>query len=239
VSDVVAVDGSRVEAWVNPGGFNVGRPIDTHADLSASDKILVAGDWDRDGYGDVITRQTHHGNLVLWRGDGRGHLTRSKVLARGFDRIGKLTAVGDMTGDGFPDLIGQPHKGVIRVYPGKGLAGLKKSYPVYGNLSSGTPIGVGRWDADGAPDTLVRRGARLTVLHGNGPGGLHAPSKVSVDLSGYDWTIGISDLQLTGHPDLIVRQKATGRLYALPGTDKGFKAPVLLGGGFGGYDLAG
>jgi hypothetical protein len=239
VPDVVAVDGSRVEAWVNPGGFDLGRPIDTHADLSASDKILVAGDWDRDGYGDVVTRQTRTGNLVLWRGDGRGHLTRSKVLARGFGSIGKLTAVGDMTGDGFPDLIGQPHKGVIRVYPGKGLAGLKKSYPVYGTLTSGTPIGVGRWDADGAPDSLVRRGTKLTLLHGNGPGGLHAPSTLSVDLSGYDWTIGISDLQLTGHPDLIVRQKATGRLYALPGTDKGFKAPALLGGGFGGYDLAG
>ena len=237
--DVVAIDGSRVEAWVNPGGFNLGRPIDTHADLSASDKILVVGDWDRDGYGDVVTRQTRTGNLVLWRGDGRGHLVRSTVLARGFGTIGKLTAVGDMTGDGYPDLIGQPRKGVIRVYPGKGLAGLKKSYPVYGTLSSGTPIGVGRWDTDGAPDSLVRRGAQLTLLHGNGPGGLHAPSRLPVDLSGYDWTIGVSDLQLTGHPDLIVRQRATGRLYALPGTDTGFKAPVLLGGGFGGYDLAG
>ncbi len=239
VPDVVGVDGSRVEAWVNSGGFDLGRPIDTRADLSDSDKILVAGDWDRDGYGDVVTRQTRTGNLVLWRGDGRGHLARSKVIGRGFGTVGKLTAVGDMTGDGFPDLIGQPHKGVIRVYPGRGLTGLKKSYPVYGTLSSGTPVGVGRWDADGAPDTLVRRGARLTLLHGNGPGGLHAPSKLAVDLSRYDWTIGISDLQLTGHPDLIVRQKGTGRLYALPGTGTGFKAPVLLGGGFGGYDLAG
>ena len=34
------------------------RPIDTRADLSGADKILVAGDWDRDGYGDVVTRQT-------------------------------------------------------------------------------------------------------------------------------------------------------------------------------------
>jgi hypothetical protein len=239
VSDVVALDGSRVEAWVNPGGFDLGRPIDTRADLSGSDRILVAGDWDRDGYGDVVTRQSGTGNLVLWRGDGRGHLTRATVLVRGFGTVGKLTAVGDMTGDGFPDLIGQPRKGVIRVYPGRGLAGLKKSYPVYGTLSTGTPIGVGRWDTDGAPDSLVRRGSTVTLLHGNGPGGLHAPSKLSADLSAYDWTIGISDLQLTGHPDLIVRQKGTGRLYALPGTDKGFQAPVLLGGGFGGYDLAG
>ena len=236
--DVVALDGGRVEAWVNPGGFNLGRPIDTRADLSGADKILVTGDWDRDGYGDVVTRQARNGNLVLWRGDGHGHLARTKVLAKGFGTVGKLTAVGDMTGDGYPDLIGQPRKGVMTVFPGKGLAGFKKSYPVYGTISTGTPIGVGRWDADGAPDSLLRRGGTVTLLHGNGPGGLHAPSKLPVDLSPYDWTIGISDLQLTGHPDLIVRQKHTGRLYALPGTGTGFKAPVYLGGGFGGYDLA-
>ena len=64
------------------------------------------------------------------------------------------------------------------------------------------------------------------MLHGNGPGGLHAPSRLKVDLSPYDWVIGISDLQVTGHPDLIVRQKGSGRLYALPGTRTGLKAPV-------------
>ena len=237
--DVVAIDGDRVEAWVNPGGFTLGTPIDTRADLGSANRILVAGDWDRDGYGDVITRQTANGNLVLWRGDGRGHLTRATVLAGGFGTVSRLTAVGDMTGDGYPDLIGQPRKGVMRIYPGKGLAGLKRSYPVYGAISDGTPIGVGRWDADGAPDSLVRRGGTVTLLHGNGPGGLHTPSKLSADLTGYDWVIGVSDLQLTGHPDLIVRQKTTGRLFVLPGTGSGLKQPVFLGGGFGGYDLAG
>ena len=236
--DVVAINGSRVDAWVNPGGFDLGRPIDTRADLSGADRILVAGDWDRDGYGDVVTRQARTGNLVLWRGDGHGHLHRSTVLAKAFGAVGKLTAVGDMTGDGYPDLIGQPHQGVMTVFPGKGLAGFKRSYPVYGSINHGTPIGVGRWDADGAPDSLLRRGGTVTLLHGNGPGGLHAPSRLPIDLSPYDWTIGISDLQLTGHPDLIVRQKGTGRLYALPGTGTGFKQPVYLGGGFGGYDLA-
>jgi hypothetical protein len=237
--DVVALDGGQVMAWINPGGFTLGRPIDTRADLSGANRILVAGDWDRDGYGDVVTRQAHTGNLVLWRGDGHGHLTRTRVLARGFEHVGKLTAVGDMTGDGFPDLIGQPRHGVMRVYPGKGTAGLKRSYPVYGAIADGTPIGIGRWNTDGAPDSLLRRGGSLTVLHGNGPGGLHTPSKLHVDLTPYDWVLGVSDLQVTGHPDLIVRQKKTGRLYALPGTTSGLKAPLYLGAGFGDYDLAG
>jgi hypothetical protein len=238
-ADVVALDGSKVRAWINPGGFTLGRPIDTHADLSGSNRIMVAGDWDRDGYGDVVTRQTRSGSLRLWRGDGHGHLTRAQSLAKGFGSVGRLAAVGDMTGDGFPDLVGQPRGGVLRVYPGKGTAGFKKSYPVYGTVKKGTPIGIGRWDSDGAPDSLLRRGRDLTLLHGNGPGGLHDPARLAANLSAYDWVIGISDLQAKGHPDLIVRDKRKGRLYALPGRGSGVKAPVYLGGGFGGYDLAG
>jgi hypothetical protein len=238
VPDVVALDGGHVKAWINPGGFTLGRPIDTRADLSSANRILVVGDWDRDGYGDVVTRQSS-GRLVLWRGDGHGHLVRSATLATGFGHVGKLTAVGDMTGDGYPDLVGQPKGTGLRLYPGKGTDGFKTSYPVYGRLDSGTLVGVGRWDGDGAPDSLLRRGGKLTLLHGNGPGGLHAPAKVKADLTPYDWTIGISDLQAAGHPDLIVRQKGTGRLYALPGTTSGLRAPVYLGSGFGGYDLSG
>jgi hypothetical protein len=238
-ADVVALDAGRVEAWVNPGGFDLGKPLDTHANLSHADKILSVGDWDRDGYSDVVTRQGKRGNLVLWRGNGHGRLTRAAVLGSGFASVSRLTAVGDMTGDGFPDLVGQPRNGVLMIYPGKGLAGFKKSYPVYGSITDGTPIGVGRWDADGAPDVLLRRGHSVLLLHGNGPGGLHSPSELSGDLSAYDWTIGVSDLQLSGHPDLIVRDKGTGRLYALAGTDHGLGSPVYLGDGFGGYDLAG
>jgi hypothetical protein len=104
--DVVALDGAKVKAWINSGGFTLGRPIDTHADLSGVDRIMVAGDWDRDGYGDVVTRSASTGRLVLWRGDGHGHLDRSGVVAKGFGTIGKLAAVGDMTGDGYPDLVG-------------------------------------------------------------------------------------------------------------------------------------
>jgi len=237
--DVVGLHRGQVKAWINPGGFSLGRPVDTHADLSGANRMLVVGDWDRDGHGDVLTRRSGTGNLVLWRGDGHGHLSRTKVLATGFDHVGRLTAVGDMTGDGFPDLIGQPRHDGMTVYPGKGTAGFKRAYPVYGAVRDGTLIGIGRWDGDGAPDSLLRRGGTLTVLHGNGPGGLHAPSSIRADLAPYDWVVGISDLQLTGHPDLVTREKGTGRLYALQGTGSGLRPPVYLGGGFQGYDLVG
>jgi hypothetical protein len=237
--DVAALVGTTVKAWVNPGTFDLGRPIDTGVSFAGANRILDVGDWDRDGHGDVVTRQSGTGNLVLWRGDGHGHLQRARVLARGFGTVARLAAVGDMTGDGFPDLLGQPRKGVMMIYPGRGLPGLRKAYPAYGSIRDGSQIGVGRWNDDGAPDSMLRRRGALTLFAGNGPGGLSSPKKLSVDVSPYDWVIGVSDLRLTGHPDLVVRQRNTGRIYALQGTTKGFLPPLYLGEGLGGYDLAG
>ena len=237
--DVVSVVGGNVAAWVNPGSFNLGRPIDTGVSFAGADQILDVGDWDRDGYADVVTRQASTGDLLLWLGDGHGRLKPAQTLAHGFGAVDGLAAVGDMTGDGYPDLLGQPRGGVVTLYPGSGLAGLQTSYPAYHSIASGTQIGVGRWNTDGAPDSLVRQGGTLTLLAGNGPGGLSSPSRLPVDLTPYDWVIGVSDLTLTGHPDLIVRQKGTGLLFALQGTPTGFLPPLYLGQGLGGYDLAG
>jgi hypothetical protein len=236
--DLLALAGDKLKVWTNSGAFNLGRPIDTGARVPGADALLAAGDWDRDGYGDVIIRRAADGNLYLRLGDGHGHLGAPSLLARGFGGVGKLAAVGDMTGDGYPDLMGQPHGGVMRIYPGNGLAGLKRSYPAAGTISGGQQIGVGRWDGDGAPDSLVRSGGTLTLYRGNGPGGLHRPTKLGLDTSAYDWVIGVSDLRLTGHPDLLVRVRGTGRLYAVPGTMTGFQAPIYLGQGLKGYDLA-
>jgi hypothetical protein len=236
--DLVGLSGDKLEVWTNPGTFDLGRPIDTRVRVPGADALLAAGDWDRDGYGDVITRRTSTGSLYLRRGDGHGHLGPPTLLASGFGGVGKLAAVGDMTGDGYPDLMGQPHGGVMRIYPGKGIAGLRRSYPAAGSISAGPQIGVGRWDGDGAPDSLFRGGGGLTLYRGNGPGGLHHPTRLPLDTSSYDWVIGVSDLRLTGHPDLLVRPRGTGRLYAVPGTPTGFRAPIYLGRGLKGYDLA-
>ncbi len=150
-----------------------------------------------------------------------------------------LAAVGDMTGDGWPDLMGQPGSGAMRLYPGQGLAGLRPSYVAHTRIDAGRQVGVGRWDSDGAPDTLVRKGDRLTLFPGNGPGGLTSPKGLSVDVAAYDWVIGVSDVNLTGHADVIVRERKTGNLYVLRATTSGFKARRFLGEGMKEYDLAG
>ena len=170
--DLVARRGDNLVTIPHKGTFNLGRPIPTGVNLGGANTILNVGDWDRDGSGDIVFRRAFDGALILRRGDGRGGFAAAVKIADGFGGVRLLAAVGDMTGDGHPDLMGQPRGGSLRLYPGNGLTGLKPSYVAHSAVTAGDQVGIGRWDSDGAPDTFFRRDNRLNVLFGNGPGGL-------------------------------------------------------------------
>lgn len=237
--DLVTRTGARLAVLPNNGTYETGTPIATGADFRRANLVLNAGDWDRDGFGDVITRNKKNGALSLWRGNGTGKLAEPVKIADGFAKVGLLAAVGDMTGDGFPDLMGQPAGSSMRIYPGRGLSGLGTSYVAYSRIEAARQIAVGRWDSDGAPDSLFRQGSKLALYRGNGPGGLTRPKALGANLAKYDWVIGVSDATLTGHADVIVREKASGDLYLLQGTATGLKPRRFLADGMGVYDLAG
>jgi hypothetical protein len=150
-----------------------------------------------------------------------------------------LAAVGDMTGDGWPDLMGQPAGGDMRVYPGLGTKGMRPSFVAYSGINATKQIPVGRWDGDGAPDTIFRKDGAMAVYRGNGPGGLIGAKALTLNSAAFDWAVGISDVRLTGHSDLVFRSRSTKQLYLVEATATGFGTPVLLGGGFDGFDLAG
>ena len=237
--DVVGRRGDDLYTVPNVGTVNLEPAIRTNLRLAGANAILSVGDWDRDGYGDVVLRKTETGALRLRRGDGTGHFAKPVTIGTGFGDVGLLAAVGDMTGDGYPDLMGQPRGGSMRIYPGAGLDGLQASYVAHSAISAGAQIPVGRWDGDGAPDSLFRNGDALTLYPGNGPGGFTGAKPVGGDLKGYDWVIGVSSLTLGNRSDLLVRGRSNGYLYALRATADGFKARRFLGEGMGVYDLAG
>lgn len=236
--DAVFRSGSTIRVAANAGRTETRAPIATGLVLKSAKGLLNAGDWDRDGRGDLLTRESN-GDLNLRRGDGKGHFAAPVKLSSGFATATLLAAVGDMTGDGWPDLMAQPKGGVVRIYPGAGMKGLRASYPAHGTINAGRQIAVGRWDGDGAPDSLFLKSAKPSLYSGNGPGGLTSGRSLSLDLARYDWVIGISDIDLTGHADLVVREKATGYLWLIPGTPTGFGTRRLLAEGMGGYNLAG
>ena len=144
-----------------------------------------------------------------------------------------------MTGDGWPDLMGQPVGGDMRIYPGRGADGIGPSYVAYGKVRASKQIPVGLWDGDGAPDTLFRKNGEMSVFKGNGPGGLTGWSKLSLNSKAFDWVIGVSDVRMEGHSDLVFRERSTKDLYLVEATASGFGTPTLLRRRLGVFDMAG
>ena len=70
-------------------------------------QVLGVGDWNRDGKGDVITREGSGDVLVLRPGLGNGRFGPGVTMSRGWRTITLLAAVGDVTGDRVPDLAGR------------------------------------------------------------------------------------------------------------------------------------
>lgn len=92
---------------------------------------MNAGDWNGDGKGDVITVGVT-GALQLRLGDGTGKLSSPRVLiGKGFHQVKDLEAVGDVNGDGKPDLIGTVN-GVTHFFAGNGTKTIQDGVPVPG-----------------------------------------------------------------------------------------------------------
>ena len=161
------------------------------------------------------------------------------LLGAGFATVRLLTSVGDMTGDGWPDLMGQPKGLPMQIYPGRGLSGIAGSYTAYSRLKGGRLMGMGLMDRDGAPDTVIKRKGRLTIYPGNGPGGLRAyPKTLKRSVKKMNWLVGVSDIDGRGHADLIVRLKGSGELRYLRGRGQSFRSGSSLGSASG-YDKVG
>jgi hypothetical protein len=62
---------------------------------------------------------------------------------------------------------------------------------------------------------------------------------MALPIAGYDWLVGVHDVDLTGHSDLIARTRSTGQLWVIPGSAAGFRSRVAIAGGTQEYDMVG
>lgn len=195
VADLVVRSGNKLLRLDNAGTTEVQAPVVTDLDLTGASLVLNAGDFDRDGQGDVIVRDAA-GALLLRPGNGAGSFGAGIVIGIGFAGVDGLAAVADGTGDGLPDLVGTPAGGAPTLWPGSGRAALQaaRGGASYAVAPAGTDLGRYDWvvpisdgNGDGTPDLLVRRaGTGLVYLLTGSPAALGAPRFVTAGAEVYD-----------------------------------------------------
>ncbi|MFD4323042.1 FG-GAP-like repeat-containing protein [Nocardioides sp. NPDC058538] len=235
--DLMMKSGSTLYVKPNNGRLNLAKPIYSGLTLTSAKVLMNAGDWNRDGKGDLLAKLSD-GTLRLYRGNGSGGFSSGVVVASGMGSVGVLDAVGDITGDGYPDVMGRTSDGRIKLWPGKGTSKVGASIVMRSSASGTRLVGIGRWNSGNTPDALFVNGSSLAVHDSNGPGGLVSYRSLSVDLSSYNAVLGVRDLRGGSGGDLLAR--SGGYLYAFERNSTGTGVTrTYLGGLSTGYDLLG
>ena len=192
------------------------------------------GDFDGNGWTDLVARDTSTGLLYLHRGNGANLEARRALSTARWTNYPAITRCGDFDGDGHEDLLAvNARTGTLWLYPGTGT-GLAPRVQVGTGWTAMREISaVGDLTGDGRPD-LVADGTstgHLFLYPGRGTG-----FGARVDL-GPGWNAlselaGVGDLTGDGRPDLVARDTATGILYLYPGRASGLAPRVSIGSGW-------
>ena len=141
-------------------------------------------------------------------------------------------AIGDLDGDGNPDLAVANRRGnTISVLLGDDLGGF--SAPT--NFTVGTTprsVAIGDLDGDGNPDLAVanRSSNSVSVLLGDGSGDFSASTNFAAEI--FPISVVIGDLNGDGNPDLAVTNGNSNSVSVLLGDGSGgFSAPTTLAAG--------
>jgi hypothetical protein len=129
-------------------GF-IGGGIPIAAGWQNYNALLAPGDWSGDGKPDLLVRSATDGSLQMFRGNGHGSFVTGggQRVGTGWGGFTALTARGDFSGDGYPDVLARAADGGLFMYRGNGETGFIAPYPQVGSgwqsLSFITLIGQG------------------------------------------------------------------------------------------------
>jgi hypothetical protein len=237
--EVIGVDRSgRLTAVAANGHRNLSAIVTTNLSVPGATQVLDVGDWDRNGTADLITRESAGDVLVMRPGLGNGRFGQGRSLGSGWATIRQLAAVGDITGDGFPDLLGRISSAKPwTIFPGAGTNGFGDPVIAPSSLRTYNQIGPGSWPITGWVFGSADRS--FVPLAGASVGSALRTANGDTSAT-YDFYIGVGDVNGDGVKDLLARETGTGVLWLLPGkASGGFSPRVWVAAGFAGYQLLG
>jgi hypothetical protein len=215
-------------------------PITVGGDFDYID-ALATGDFNGDGIADLVATLDAEGYgpssvaILLGNGSGTFAPAPNSPVQVGSGPIS--VAVGDVNGDGFPDLVtGNFYDSTVTVLLGKGDGTFAQA--------SGSPIAVGQnpysvaigdLNQDGKNDIAVANedyestAGSVTVLLGNGNGTFTQAAGSPVTVGDSPQAVAIGDFNSDGVPDLAVVNNGADTVTVLLGTGKGEFTPAESG----------
>lgn len=178
--------------------------------------VCTAGDVDGDGFGDVaiavrMDDQSGPSRLEIRSGRDGGLLGELVFDEPGDEKGLNLAPIGDIDGDGHPDLIvGRGDHKRVHVHSGKSPFAVIRRFEVDGPTNLGMVTGLGDMDADGVSDLAIAgdqgfdvsfvaclsgaTGDLILIEYGAGPGDMFGNNLADA-----------GDVNGDGHADLLVR----------------------------------
>ena len=231
----------RLVVFANTGGRNIDGIESTPASASAtSTSCSTWATGTATAAATCMTRQASTGAMLLPGRRRQGRFAAPVVAGEGLGPVALIAAVGDMTGDGYPDLMGQPSRRPMRIYPGNGGTGFREQLRRAHRDQLDRPgrrRPLGRRRRSRQPAAEARRLA--AGVRRQRPG---RPDRLQAGrLERQQATTGCSapaTSTATAAPTWWPAQKTNGWLWLLPGTDR-LRRRGASGPGSASYDLGG
>lgn len=200
------------------------------------------GDFNGNGWSDLMARHVSTGSLSLYPGNGTRFGSVSRIGA-GWNAMNAITRFGDFNRDGHEDLIARHSAtGALWLYPGTGssfASPLKIGASGWNSMREITP--VGDLDRDGYADLVaVQSSTGYLFLYPGRGRALAARRMIGAGWNAMSELTGVGDFNRDGRVDLLARRTATGELWLYQGGGTALGAKTLVATGWTGLrDLAG
>lgn len=246
--DVVARDPAvnNGTLWVYPNnGSTTGNPWTTRyaagTGWNTVDTLLL-GDMTGDGHADIVARDPNSDNGDLWiypndgAAAGTDPFTSRFAAGTGWD-LATALMLGDVNGDGHPDVVVRDGSGALWIYPNDGATTVN---PYVSRYAAGTGWNganvmlLGDVTGDGHPDIVTRDDAGNALVYPHSGVTTGDPWTIAPTSAGSGWNFAnaflLGDINGDGKADLLARV-AGGQLSLYPnnGTATPWTASISAG----------